>query len=184
MTGVESVGEGNDEAAPRQVSVAELLARNGQSTDGARRRHRRASIDDDAPPAEPATAEPATAEPATAEPVAGEPAAVAPERVELEPVATAEADSQAVPHTVGSAVLLAELLAAAAVGAALWLGFRWLWSQWPVVALVLALVVTVAMVLGIRLVRRVEDLTSMLLAVVVGLIVTMSPAALTLVSGS
>lgn len=176
MTGVESVGEGNDEAAPRQVSVAELLARNGQSTDGARRRHRRASIDDDAPPAEPATAEPVT----------GEPAAVASERVELEPVAPAEAepDSQAVPHTVGSAVLLAELLAAAAVGAALWLGFRWLWSQWPVVALVLALVVTVAMVLGIRLVRRVEDLTSMLLAVVVGLIVTMSPAALTLVSGS
>jgi len=53
-----------------------------------------------------------------------------------------------------------------------------------VVALVLALVVTVAMVLGIRLVRRVEDLTSMMLAVVVGLIVTMSPAALTLVSGS
>jgi len=176
VTGVESVGEGNDEAAPRQVSVAELLARNGQSTDGARRRHRRASIDDDAPPAEPATAEPVT----------GEPAAVASERVELEPVAPAEAepDSQAVPHTVGSAVLLAELLAAAAVGAALWLGFRWLWSQWPVVALVLALVVTVAMVLGIRLVRRVEDLTSMLLAVVVGLIVTMSPAALTLVSGS
>ncbi len=170
------MGEGNDEAAPRQVSVAELLARNGQSTDGARRRHRRASIDDDAPPAEPATAEPVT----------GEPAAVASERVELEPVAPAEAepDSQAVPHTVGSAVLLAELLAAAAVGAALWLGFRWLWSQWPVVALVLALVVTVAMVLGIRLVRRVEDLTSMLLAVVVGLIVTMSPAALTLVSGS
>ena len=179
MTGVESVGEGHDEAAPRQVSVAELVARNGQSTDGARRRHRRASIDDDAPPAEPATAEPATAEP-----VAGEPAAVAPERVELEPVATAEADSQAVPHTVGSAVLLAELLAAAAVGAALWLGFRWLWSQWPVVALVLALVVTVAMVLGVRLVHRVEDLTSMLLAVVVGLIVTMSPAALTRVSGS
>ena len=176
MTGVESVGEGNDEAAPRQVSVAELLARNGQSTDGARRRHRRASIDDDAPPAEPATAEPVT----------GEPAAVASERVELEPVAPAEAepDSQAVPHTVGSAVLLAELLAAAAVGAALWLGFRWLWSQWPVVALVLALVVTVAMVLGIRLVRRVEDLTSMMLAVVVGLIVTMSPAALTLLSGS
>jgi len=122
---VASVGEGNDEAAPRQVSVAELLARNGQSTDGARRRHRRASIDDDAPPAEPATAEPATAEPVT-----GEPAAVASERVELEPVAPAEAepDSQAVPHTVGSAVLLAELLAAAAVGAALWLGFRWLWS--------------------------------------------------------
>ncbi len=176
MTGVASVGEGNDEAAPRQVSVAELLARNGQSTDGARRRHRRASIDDDAPPAEPATAEPVT----------GEPAAVASERVELEPVAPAEAeaDSQAVPHTVGSAVLLAELLAVAAVGAALWLGFRWLWSQWPVVALVLALVVTVAMVLGIRLVRRVEDLTSMMLAVVVGLIVTMSPAALTLVSGS
>jgi len=176
VTGVESVGEGNDEAAPRQVSVAELLARNGQSTDGARRRHRRASIDDDAPPAEPATAEPVT----------GEPAAVASERVELEPVAPAEAepDSQAVPHTVGSAVLLAELLAAAAVGAALWLGFRWLWSQWPVVSLVLALVVTVAMVLGVRLVHRVEDLTSMLLAVVVGLIVTMSPAALTLVSGS
>ena len=167
------MGESNDEAAPRQVSVAELLARNGQSTDGARRRHRRASIDDDAPPAEPATAEPVT----------GEPAAVAPERVELEPVAPAEAepDSQAVPHTVGSAVLLAELLAAAAVGASLWLGFRWLWSQWPVVALALALVVTVAMVLGVRLVRRVVDLASMLLAVVVGLIVTMSPAALTLV---
>jgi len=173
VTRVASVGEGNDEAAPRQVSVAELLARNGQPTDGARRRHRRTGIDD-APPREQATTGPATAEP-----VASEPAAVASERAELEPAA--EADSQAVPHTVGSAVLLAELFAAAAVGAALWLGFRWLWSQWPVVALALALVVTVAMVLGVRLVRRVEDLASMLLAVVVGLIVTMSPAALTLV---
>lgn len=180
MTRVASVGEGNDEAAPRQVSVAELLARNGQPTDGARGRHRRTGIDD-APPREQATTEPATTEP-----VASEPTAVASERAELEPVAPAEAepDSQAAPHTVGSAVLLAELLAAAAVGAASWLGFRWLWSQWPVVALVLALVVTVAMVLGIRLARRVEDLTSMLLAVVVGLIVTMSPAALTLVSKS
>ncbi len=85
---------------------------------------------------------------------------------------------------VGVRVLLAELVAAIAVGAALWLGFRWLWVQAPVVAVVFALVVTGLSVIALRQVHRVRDMASMLLAAGAGLVVTVSPAALILVRKS
>ncbi|MEO9221673.1 MAG: hypothetical protein ABI251_07835, partial [Mycobacteriaceae bacterium] len=129
------------------------------------------------PPVAEAEPEPVGAQPLVAETDAddAEPKAVA------EPETDAESETDTGPRVVGVAVLLVELLAAVAVGAALWLGFRWFWGQWPVVALVLALVVSVGSVVVIRLAHRVDDGLSMLLALVVGLVVTMSPAALTLV---
>ncbi|RJQ78055.1 hypothetical protein D5S17_14120 [Pseudonocardiaceae bacterium YIM PH 21723] len=67
-------------------------------------------------------------------------------------------------------------------GAALWLGFQWLWAFNAAVALVLALAVTIGLVLVVRLIRKAEDLQTMVLAVVVGLLVTVSPAALRLLA--
>ena len=81
-------------------------------------------------------------------------------------------------------MLLAELVAAIAVGAALWLGFRWLWDQAPFVAAVFALVLTGLSVIALRQVHRVRDMASMLLAAGVGLVITVSPAALILVRKS
>lgn len=66
-------------------------------------------------------------------------------------------------------------------GGLLWLGFRWLWIAIPVAALVAALVVTGALVLVARKVVRGDDLQTVLLAVLVGLVCTVSPAALLLI---
>ncbi|PRX45537.1 hypothetical protein B0I33_109200 [Prauserella shujinwangii] len=67
-------------------------------------------------------------------------------------------------------------------GAGVWLAFNWLWVQLPAAALVAALVVTVGLVWIVRRVRRAEDLQTTVLALLVGLVVTVSPAALLLVS--
>ncbi|MGH3942735.1 MAG: hypothetical protein ACRDTG_29760 [Pseudonocardiaceae bacterium] len=66
-------------------------------------------------------------------------------------------------------------------GAALWLICEWLWQQMPVVALVVALAVITGLVWVVRRVRRTEDLQTTVIAVLVGLFVTVSPAALLLV---
>ncbi|RZS44587.1 hypothetical protein EV193_101463 [Herbihabitans rhizosphaerae] len=66
------------------------------------------------------------------------------------------------------------------VGAAVWLGFSWLWGALPAAALVVALVVTVGLVWVVRKIRRADDLQTTVLAVLVGLVVTVSPAALLL----
>ncbi|MDQ3761651.1 MAG: hypothetical protein M3460_08110 [Actinomycetota bacterium] len=66
-------------------------------------------------------------------------------------------------------------------GAALWLICEWLWQQIPVIALVVALAVITALVWVVRRVRRAEDLQTTVIAVLVGLFVTVSPAALLLV---
>ncbi|SFK82558.1 hypothetical protein [Amycolatopsis sacchari] len=67
-------------------------------------------------------------------------------------------------------------------GAAVWLGFNWLWGQLPAAALVVALVVIVGLVWIVRKIRRADDIQTMVLAVLVGLVVTVSPAALLLLS--
>ena len=67
-------------------------------------------------------------------------------------------------------------------GAAIWLGFNWLWGFMPAAALVVALAVIVGLVLIVRKIRRAEDLQTTFLAVLVGLVVTVSPAALLLLN--
>ncbi|MFD5250544.1 hypothetical protein ACFWIW_38760 [Amycolatopsis sp. NPDC058340] len=67
-------------------------------------------------------------------------------------------------------------------GAAVWLGFNWLWVNIPAAALVAALLVIVALVWIVRKIRKAEDLQTLVLAVLVGLVVTVSPAALLLVA--
>ncbi|OLR91166.1 hypothetical protein BJP25_29650 [Actinokineospora bangkokensis] len=65
-------------------------------------------------------------------------------------------------------------------GAAVWLGFNWLWRVLAPAALVGAVVVIVGLVLIVRKIRKAEDLQTTVLAVLVGLVVTVSPAVLLL----
>ncbi len=78
-------------------------------------------------------------------------------------------------------VMIGQLAVGVLGGAALWLGFNFLWRAIPAAALVLALGVTVGLVLLVRKIRKADDLQTTLLAVLVGLIVTVSPAAMLLV---
>lgn len=75
------------------------------------------------------------------------------------------------------ALFALQLVLGALLGAALWIVFSYLWQSLPVVALVLALGATTGLVFGVRALRRSDDLKTTVLAVVVGLMVTVSPAA-------
>jgi hypothetical protein len=79
-------------------------------------------------------------------------------------------------------VMIGQLALGVIGGAAVWLGFNWLWGFLPQAALVVALVVIVGLVLIVRKIRRAEDLQTTVLAVLVGLVVTVSPAALLLLN--
>ncbi|HKR50912.1 MAG TPA: hypothetical protein VJT72_15275 [Pseudonocardiaceae bacterium] len=81
------------------------------------------------------------------------------------------------------AVMVAQIGIGIVGGAALWLICEWLWQRTPVVALVVALAVITGLVWVVRRVRRAEDLQTTVIAVLVGLFVTVSPAALLLVGG-
>ena len=74
----------------------------------------------------------------------------------------------------------AQVGAGAIAGAAVWLAFSWLWGLQPVVAVIAALAVIVGLVLGVRRWRRADDLQTTVLAMLAGLVVTVSPAALLL----
>ncbi|GAA2663176.1 MULTISPECIES: hypothetical protein [Actinosynnema] len=78
-------------------------------------------------------------------------------------------------------VMIGQLAVGVVGGAALWLGFSFLWRTLAPAALVVALAVTVGLVLLVRRIRRADDLGTTILAVLVGLIVTVSPAAMLLV---
>lgn len=92
-------------------------------------------------------------------------------------------DTDAEEHTSSGRdwVMLVGLIAASVLGgAAVWLGFDWLWGEIPAAALVGALVVIAGMVWVVRRVRNDDDLQTTVFSVLVGLIVTVSPAALLL----
>lgn len=65
-------------------------------------------------------------------------------------------------------------------GAGVWLLFNWLWMHIPALALGAALVVVVGLVWIVRKIRKAEDMQTTVLAVLVGVVVTVSPAALLL----
>lgn len=79
-------------------------------------------------------------------------------------------------------VMLVQLGFSVLGGAAVWLGFNWLWGRLPQAALGAAVVVIVGMVLIVRKIRKAEDLQTTVLAVLVGLVVTVSPAVLLLLA--
>lgn len=77
----------------------------------------------------------------------------------------------------GGAVVLQSIIAVV-FGAGLFVAFDQLWKWNSIVAMVLAILVTLGLVAGVWVVRKTEDITSTLIAVGVGLLVTFGPLAL------
>ncbi|WP_293004595.1 hypothetical protein [Mycobacterium sp.] len=75
------------------------------------------------------------------------------------------------------AVVLQSFLAVA-LGAGLFIAFDQLWLWNNIVALVLSVLVILGLVVGVRVVRKTEDIASTLIAVAVGALVTLGPLAL------
>jgi hypothetical protein len=77
----------------------------------------------------------------------------------------------------GGMIVLQSILAVA-FGAGLFIAFDQLWRWNNIVALVLSVLVILGLVVGVRVVRRTEDIASTLIAVAVGALVTLGPLAL------
>ncbi len=94
-------------------------------------------------------------------------------------------DADGEPHTwsrsesmrFGGMVVLQSFLAVA-FGAGLFIAFDQLWRWNNIVALVLSVLVILGLVVGVRVVRKTEDIGSTLIAVAVGALVTLGPLAL------
>lgn len=100
---------------------------------------------------------------------------------EYTPPAEAPADEPAEKGAVRQwLALVSQAVIGVAVGAALFVGFEKLWDALPYVALVLAILVILALVAVVRILRKTDDTVSMLIAVVVGVIVTIGPLAFVL----
>ncbi|BBZ26562.1 hypothetical protein MMAD_08570 [Mycolicibacterium madagascariense] len=100
-------------------------------------------------------------------------------------LATAETPAEAGEATEsgGSAVVkgiwvVVQCVLAVAFGAGLFIAFDQLWRWNTIVALVLSVLVILGLVVGVRVVRKTEDIGSTLIAVAVGALVTLGPLAL------
>ncbi|UNB51726.1 hypothetical protein [Mycolicibacterium sp. YH-1] len=96
---------------------------------------------------------------------------------------TTKLPAETVSETTGSAFLrgvwvVAQCILAVAFGAALFIAFDQLWKWNNIVALVLSVLVILGLVVGVRVVRKTEDIGSTLIAVAVGALVTLGPLAL------
>ncbi|MBJ7338657.1 hypothetical protein [Mycolicibacterium sp.] len=95
--------------------------------------------------------------------------------------AAAAAPESAAPE--GSAIVrgiwvVVQCILAVAFGAGLFIAFDQLWRWNTIVALVLSVLVILGLVVGVRVVRKTEDIGSTLIAVAVGALVTLGPLAL------
>ncbi|HEV7827823.1 MAG TPA: hypothetical protein VGP04_03020 [Pseudonocardiaceae bacterium] len=129
------------------------------------------------------SAPPASAPPASAQPPAGLGAATraVPEQKANSDFDDEIEDAQAASPLWEWAAMVSQIGIGVVGGATLWLICEWLWQRIPVLALVVALAVITGLVWIVRRVRRAEDLQTTVIAVLVGLFVTVSPAALLLV---
>jgi hypothetical protein len=82
----------------------------------------------------------------------------------------------------GGLIVLQSILAVA-FGAGLFVAFDQLWRWNAVVALVLSVLVILGLVVGVRVVRKTEDIASTLIAVAVGALITWGPLVLSLQAG-
>lgn len=78
----------------------------------------------------------------------------------------------------GGAAIVGQSVLAVAFGAGLFIGFDQLWRWNSIVALVLTVLVTLGLVAAVQAVRKTVDIASTLIAVAVGLLVTLGPLAL------
>lgn len=78
----------------------------------------------------------------------------------------------------GGGLVVLQSIVAVAFGAGLFIAFEQLWRWNNIVALVLSVLVILGLVVGVRIVRKTEDIASTLIAVAVGALVTLGPLAL------
>ena len=74
--------------------------------------------------------------------------------------------------------IVVQSVLAVALGAGLFIAFDQLWKWNNIVALALSVLVILGLVVGVRVVRKTEDIASTLIAVAVGAMVTLGPLAL------
>lgn len=79
---------------------------------------------------------------------------------------------------VGGALVVLQSMLAVAFGGGLFIAFDQLWRWNSIVALVLTVLVTLGLVAAVQAVRKTVDIVSTLIAVAVGLLVTLGPLAL------
>ncbi|BBX24144.1 hypothetical protein MTER_35550 [Mycolicibacter terrae] len=82
------------------------------------------------------------------------------------------------PGVVGGALVVLQSMLAVAFGGGLFIVFDQLWRWNSIVALVLTVLVTLGLVAAVQAVRKTVDIVSTLIAVAVGLLVTLGPLAL------
>jgi hypothetical protein len=102
---------------------------------------------------------------------------------ELEPVEEDDHVVRAAPRSgqsglVAGALIVGQCILAVALGAGLFIAFDQLWQWNNIVALVLSVLVILGLVVGVRVVRKTEDIGSTLIAVAVGAMVTLGPLVL------
>ena len=79
---------------------------------------------------------------------------------------------------VHGALVVGQCIVAVLFGAGLFIAFDQLWKWNHIIALVLSVLVILGLVVGVRVVRKTEDIGSTLIAVAVGALVTLGPLAL------
>ncbi|WP_182348000.1 hypothetical protein [Tomitella gaofuii] len=121
-------------------------------------------------------AEPA-AEDAVADPAVAQDADVAAPETDDTDAAEQGGNRGAVRQWAGLAL---QVIVGVAVGAAVFKGFEKLWDSLPYVALVLSVLVILGLVAVVRILRKTDDIISLLLAMVVGVVVTLGPLAFVL----
>lgn len=77
-----------------------------------------------------------------------------------------------------AALTVLQSILAVAFGGGLFIAFDQLWRWNSIVALVLSVLVILGLVVGVRVVRKTEDIASTLIAVAVGALITLGPMAL------
>jgi hypothetical protein len=100
-----------------------------------------------------------------------------PEDIDLEDEEAAET-APSTSSFLRGAWVVGQCIIAVAFGAGLFIAFDQLWKWNNIVALVLSVLVILGLVVGVRVVRKTEDIGSTLIAVAVGALVTLGPLAL------
>ncbi len=88
------------------------------------------------------------------------------------------AEESTLSSLVRAALVVGQCIVAVLFGAGLFIAFDQLWKWNNIIALVLSVLVILGLVVGVRVVRKTEDIGSTLIAVAVGALVTLGPLAL------
>jgi hypothetical protein len=104
------------------------------------------------------------------------------ERADMDDLDDLDEDERDEPRRMSSFVqglwIVGQSIVAVIFGAGLFVAFDQLWKWNNIIALVLSVLVILGLVVGVRVVRKTEDIGSTLIAVAVGALVTLGPLAL------